>query len=136
MNKYIDLLKSKHLTVTPQRLEIVNLFSQQIHLNIDQLYKLVHKSFPSISLATVYKNINIMLEKNFLMEIQIPGKKSIYELVKDEHSHLTCMKCNEIIDIFLDTSELYAEAESLSDFKLQSSSIVFTGVCASCQEAS
>lgn len=134
MISYVNLLKEKKLTVTPQRLEIVNILSSRGHLNIDELYKLLLVSFPSISLATVYKNINTMLEKVFLSEVQIPNKKNVYELAKDEHAHVTCSKCGIILDIDLDTSGLLQEAQSKSSFLLDSKNIVFNGICKKCQK--
>ena len=126
MTSYIDLLKAKQLTVTPQRLEIVNILSSHGHLNIDELYKLLLTSFPSISLATVYKNINKMLEKLFLSEVQVPNKKNVYELIKEEHAHV-------VWDIDLDTSLLVKEAQNKSSFILDAKSIVLSGACKKCQ---
>lgn len=134
MNSYVDLLKGNNLTVTPQRLEIVKLLSAHGHLNIDDLYRLLMLSFPSISLATVYKNMNTMLEKLFLSEVQIPNKKNVYELYKENHSHVICSSCAEIVDIYLDAATLLREAETKSHFTLETSSIIFNGLCSKCQK--
>lgn len=133
VNNYMTLLKEKNLTVTPQRLELVNLLSSHGHLNIDDLYKSLSASFPSISLATVYKNVNTMLEKNFLMEVQIPNKKNVYELMKEEHVHVSCSRCGEILDVNLSTEGILKEAEQKSDFKLNFASVTFDGTCVKCQ---
>jgi len=134
MSSDIQLLKSHHLTVTPQRLEIVNLFSSYGHLDIDTLYMLLQKNFPSLSLATVYKNVNLMLEKNFISEVQLENKKNVYELIKQAHSHVVCVQCNAILDIFLDTQILFEEVAKKSHFQLETSNIVFNGVCSECQQ--
>lgn len=135
MIDFVALLKEKNLTVTPQRIEIVNILSSSGHINIDELYKKVHISFPSISLATVYKNINIMLEKLLVSEVQIPNKKNVYELSKEEHSHVTCTECDAIMDIQLDTDEVLRKAQEKSGFKLHGSSVIFSGVCQECSSS-
>lgn len=135
MKTYINLLKEKKLVVTPQRLELVNILSSHEHLNVDEIYKLLSITFQSVSLATVYKNIHTMIEKDFLMEVQIPHKKNVYELKKNAHSHIICSKCSEILDINLNTEKLIAEAEKKSNFKLNSNSLVFSGICSRCQIA-
>ena len=132
MLDYVTLLKEKTLTVTPQRLEIVSLLSSNQHINVDELYVLLHNNFPSISLATVYKNINVMLEKLLLSEVQIPNKKNVYELMKEEHCHLMCLECHEILDLKLDITKLIKEAELKSGYSIYSSDLVFSGVCPSC----
>jgi len=129
---YKVLLKEKKLAATPQRLEIINLLSIHGHLTIDELYKLLVINFPSISLATVYKNIHIMTEKSFLTELPISNKKNVYELIKKKHSHVVCSKCNEILDIDIDTTSLLNEVTHKSDFKIQTSTIIFSGTCPKC----
>ena len=132
MTNYTNLLKDYDLKVTPQRIAIVEELYINGHMNIDDLYKNLLEKFPSISLATIYKNINAMIEKVFLSEVKIPNTKSVYELVKSEHAHLVCSSCGEIEDITLNTSSVLNEAEALSQFKIDSTNVVLSGVCPSC----
>ncbi len=130
---YVSLLQANNLKATPQRLTIVEELYLNGHLNIDELYKSLQTKFPSISLATIYKNINAMIEISFLSEVKIPHKKSVYELRKKEHSHVVCSSCNSIMDIELDTNTLIKEASKLSNYSLQESNIIFNGICSSCR---
>lgn len=129
---YLEILRQYNLKATPQRLEIVDILQKYGHINIDDLYKTLQKKFPSLSLATIYKNINKMCEKSFLSEVKIPNKKSVYELSKKEHSHVVCSKCNTIIDINLDTSNILNQASSLTNYDLKQSSIILNGICPRC----
>ena len=131
---YVTLLKDNNLKATPQRLSIVEVLYTHGHMNIDQLYHSLLEKFPSISLATIYKNINAMMEICFLSEVKLPNKKSVYELTKQEHSHVVCSECSEVIDITLDKSTLCAQAKQESKYTLKSSSIVFDGICPSCNK--
>ena len=126
------LLQKHNLKATPQRLEIVNVLSKNGHLNINDLYTAIQKVFPSISLATIYKNINIMLEKGFLLEVKLSDQKNVFELVKDEHSHVRCIKCNVVSDIKLDVAEILTKVQDLSKYNLNSTSLIFNGVCPRC----
>ncbi len=134
MEKYTNLLKDYNLKVTPQRLAIVEELYKNGHLCIDDLYKKLLKKFPSISLATIYKNLNAMCEKSFLSEVQIPHSKSVYELVKEEHAHIVCKSCGNIKDLALDTSSLINEVSNISDFQIETSSIVLGGLCLNCSK--
>lgn len=127
------LLKEYNLKVTPQRVAIVDELYKHGHMNVDDLYKNLLEKFPSISLATIYKNINAMVEKIFLNEVKIPETKSVYELIKEEHSHLVCSSCGKIEDIMIDTSILQSSLSKQSSFKVESSEVIFTGVCENCQ---
>jgi len=132
MNNYTDILRQHNLKVTPQRLAITDVLYKRGHISLENLYEVMIKKFNSISLATIYKNINLMLENSFIQEVKIPHAKSVYELVKEEHSHVVCSKCNSIMDISLDTSKILDEASSLSNYNLIESAIVFNGVCPKC----
>ena len=130
---YVTLLKDNNLKATPQRLSIVEELYNHGHMNIDQLYKSLLTKFPSISLATIYKNINAMIEICFLAEVKLPNKKSVYELTKQEHSHVVCSECGEVMDLTLDLSKLCDQAKAKSDYTLKHSNIVFDGICPSCK---
>jgi len=131
---YMKLLKDHNLKATPQRLTIVEQLCQHGHMNIDDIYRALQKKFPSISLATIYKNINAMTEIAFLSEVKIPTKKSVYEITKEEHSHVVCTECNKVIDVELETQQLIEEAQKKSGFTLCKSSIVFDGICNECKD--
>lgn len=132
MTNYANLLKEYDLKVTPQRVAIVEELYKNGHMNIDDLYKKLLSKFPSVSLATIYKNVNAMIEKVFLSEVKIPNSKSVYELVKGEHAHLVCSSCGMIEDITLKTKDLVEEASSNSNFKIESSNIILSGTCQKC----
>ncbi|NOQ30375.1 MAG: transcriptional repressor [Helicobacteraceae bacterium] len=128
-----NLLKY-NLKATPQRLCIANCLDIHGHMNVDELYFLVSQEFPTISVATIYKNIKIMLERVFIKEVKIPKQKSVYELNKAQHSHIVCSKCNKIVDIQLQTEELLRSASQISNFTLNESAIVLNGVCPECSK--
>lgn len=127
------LLKEYELKVTPQRVAIVEELHKNGHMNIDDLYKNLLEKFPSISLATIYKNVNAMIEKIFLIEVKVPQAKSVFELAKEQHSHLVCSSCGKIEDIYIDTSAVNNSLMAISNFKIDTTDVVFTGTCSKCQ---
>ncbi len=134
MINYTTLLKEYDLKVTPQRVAIVEELYINGHMNIEDLYKKLLSKFPSISLATIYKNINAMIEKVFLNEVKIPNSKSVYELVKEEHSHLVCSFCGKIEDVEINTSSLLKEVNSSTNYTIKEINMVFTGICPDCSK--
>ena len=134
MIDYTQLLKEHNLKVTPQRVAIVDELYLKGHINIDDLFLSLKSKFPSISLATIYKNINSMLEKLFVCEVKVPHQKSVYELTKELHSHVVCSNCNAIEDITLNTSLIFSEACKKSEYTLDNIEVVFTGLCKKCSK--
>ncbi|MEN4052907.1 MULTISPECIES: Fur family transcriptional regulator [Sulfurimonas] len=133
MNNFTDSLRAHHLKATPQRLEIANTLYKYGHVNIEDLYEIMLKKFNSISLATIYKNINIMIENAFIQEVKIPNQKSVYELTKEAHSHLVCDKCGMVEDITLDLSSISELAAHSTNFQIKKADLVFSGLCKNCQ---
>ncbi len=133
MNNFTETLRAHHLKATPQRLEIANTLYKHGHVNIEHLYETMLKKFNSISLATIYKNINIMIENAFIQEVKIPHQKSVYELTKEAHSHLVCDKCGMVEDITLDLSSISEFATHETNFEIKKADLVFSGLCKNCQ---
>jgi len=133
MNNYTQILREHNLKATPQRLEITNALYLHGHMSIETLYELMLKKFSSISLATIYKNINLMLENSFIQEVKLPNEKSVYELSKDSHSHIMCIDCGEVIDIDLDLSSIVSNATESTNFLIKKSDLILSGTCKNCQ---
>ena len=133
MYKNQELLREHNLKATPQRLAIVELMQIHGHISIEELYKYVKEKFASISLATLYKNINAMIAVDFVKEIKIPYTKTKYELIKDPHSHLLCEKCNKVEDITIDLKAISQDCANNSHYQVNEASLLLSGICPSCQ---
>lgn len=132
MKNNLELLKSYQLKITPQRLAIVEELAKYGHLSIEDLYQGLLERFPTISLATVYKNINAMEEKDFVQEVKIPDLKSKYELSKAHHAHVVCHECKKVEDIIVSTEKVLDEVKDVSHYKIDREDLVFTGICPEC----
>lgn len=132
LQKYMELLKEHNIKITPQRLAIVALMDQYGHISVRDIYEKIRAKFPSLSLATVYKNINAMMETHFINELKIVGQENKYELAKERHSHLICQKCGMIEDIEIDTSGIEKSIPKESGFEVVETSVQFFGICQKC----
>ena len=132
MKYYTNMLREHNLKATPQRIAIVNSISNNGHLNIDTLYENIKSQFASISLATIYKNINCMIENLLISEVKLPNQKTVYEIIKAKHSHLVCVKCEEVTDIYTHEKELVDEICKENHFKVLQSDLIISGTCKNC----
>ncbi len=132
MNNYTNQLRLHNLKATPQRLAIADALHMHGHITVESLYEMMLKKFSSISLATIYKNMNLMIENSFVEEIKLPDTKSVYELKKASHSHLLCKACGEVEDVTIDLSSAMEDASNRSDFKIDSTALTFVGLCQKC----
>ena len=133
MNIFANKLREHNLKATPQRLVILESIHLHGHLNIDRLYDEVKQKFNTVSLATIYKNINAMIQNMVLSEVKLPSEKSVYEITKDAHAHLVCTQCKKIFDISIATDNITQNVSNQYQFEIEKSDFVFLGKCKSCK---
>ena len=131
MTNYINLLKKNDLKATIQRTSILKSIDQAGHINIDEIYEDVKEQYPTLSLATIYKNIILMQQNSVIVEVPMNGEKSKYELKKDDHIHLICQQCGSIQD--REITQSTQKTLVIENFKLNNSQINLYGVCQNCQ---
>lgn len=128
------LLKSKNLKITAQRVAILDTLRNNGHSSIDDIFVSIRGQIPSVSLATIYKNILAMQNANILKSVKTPTQKQKYEINKKPHIHLHCRKCDNLEDFEMDMSVFRAYCEEKSGYKnIDDTSIIFSGICQSCQ---
>jgi Fur family ferric uptake transcriptional regulator/Fur family peroxide stress response transcriptional regulator len=137
MTDYAILLKESGLKATFQRMNILESIEEYGHMSIDAIYEKVIETHPSLSLATIYKNIILMVEKGVLVEVPIAGEKARYELAKADHIHLVCTVCGEVEDRphNVDADALFTAMTQDENFTLNKQQINLYGVCSECREA-
>ena len=135
MIDYAMLLKESGLKATFQRMNILGSIEVYGHMSIDTIYEEVVKTHSSLSLATVYKNIILMVEKGVLVEVPITGKKPKYELLKDDHIHLVCTECGDVEDKpkHSGADDIFTAMTKEENFTLSKQQVNLYGVCVECQ---
>ncbi len=131
---YSEELRKCKLKATVQRQKLAEILHQKGHLSIENIYEEMKKDIPAISLATVYKNVNMMVENGFLSLLTMPCHRLVYEIEKPVHSHLHCVKCHTISDIEVLLDSTKKEVEDSSGFEITNHILIFDGVCASCRK--
>ncbi|RAX58196.1 transcriptional repressor [Helicobacter monodelphidis] len=131
-----QLLRSRNLKITPQRTAILGELQRLGHATIEEVYERIRYLYPSLSLATVYKNLSSLQEVNVVDEVKIPNQKQHYEIAKDPHVHLVCQQCGEIRDLLLPCEELQQQCVENSGYYINRSCIAFMGLCPECQQKS
>ena len=81
-------------------LEIVN--SSYNHPTADMIYKEVQKQIPNISLGTVYRNLNQLVEHGYIKKISIPNESERFDKTLQEHIHFICLSCKKVEDLSIE----------------------------------
>lgn len=106
------------------------------HPTAEELYTMVREHMPSISLGTVYRNLNVLVDSDEIRKFEPPGQvKARYDAKREEHAHLVCRECNTVYDLNLpEVSSIDEKVETITGFYTEQRDIVLNGVCRSCRE--
>lgn len=119
---------------TIQRAAVKAAVSALGHATADEVFEYVHSSYPSISRATVYRNLNFLADSGELAEIKITGGANIYDMTTVPHFHIKCSVCGKIADADLGLSEsLITLVKDTHGFDIRSCEVLFTGLCPECK---
>lgn len=104
------------------------------HPTSAEIYDEVRVLHPSISRATVYRNLAVLADSGEILRIPMPGGADRYDFRIDCHAHAECTECGRIFDIEL--SDSVSVADMVADdhgFDVRSYALVFSGVCEDCR---
>jgi Fur family peroxide stress response transcriptional regulator len=78
---------------------VMVLRSTSSHPNAEWIYKEVKKRMPSISLATVYRNLRLLKDTGEVSEIHTTDNNTHFDINTKDHYHFRCDLCRRIIDL-------------------------------------
>jgi len=132
-----ELLRKRGYRLTPQRYMILSVIEEATeHLSVEQITERVQQRNPFVSLSTVYRTLELLLNLGLVRENHLPGEQPRYEVARGRaHHHLICHRCHETIH--LDETLLGNLNEQLQEkyhFQGISLNLLATGYCTACWE--
>lgn len=105
------------------------------HVTADEIYEAIAKEHPTISRATVYRNLNRLSQTGKIRRIEIPGGADRFERWCHPHYHIKCEECGRIFDVDMEyIPHLEDKIRDTHGFQLTGHDILFTGICPQCRE--
>ena len=104
------------------------------HPTAEWIYNKVHKKYPNMSFATVYRNLKQMKEEGIINSIGIIDDHERFDGCIKQHPHFICEKCHKVIDIEEDLTRLIENTGSLKNYQINNASICFYGLCSECKK--
>lgn len=135
-SQFRKLCEQAGLALTHQRQVIYDvLCSIDGHPSPEEVYARVKQSIPSISLATVYKNLHLFIDSGIFQQVSLHHGSMRVETNASPHYHLLCTGCKAIHDIDPQVLGLPDLPRELPDgFRMQRLAVDVLGLCAACQE--
>lgn len=103
------------------------------HPTADELYEKVKKKLSRISLATVYRNLEILTEAGQISKIEISGRQKRFDSELHHHNHVYCIDCHRVDNIDIDKKPGDSiKPKDLGGYAIDSYRIEFKGLCPNC----
>ncbi len=124
------------LRMTNQREMILReLVKNKQHLTADELYDIVKKVMPRISLATVYRNLEILSEAGIIGKLEISGRQKRFDYDPEDHDHIYCAVCHRVDNLNIERSGDEAKKmASVEGYSVTGYRLEIIGICESCQK--
>jgi Fur family peroxide stress response transcriptional regulator len=126
------LFRAKRVPLTHQRLAVYEeLAARRDHPSAESLYASLKTSYPSLSLATVYKTLQMLHEMGMVARVDSPAAQARYDAIVETHHHAVCASCGRIEDVFDPRLDRLPQPKA-SGFEIEGHSVHFHGLCAAC----
>lgn len=136
IDHYIQQLKKFNIRMTTQRYAILEYLAiEGNHPTANEVYEYLKEDFPTMSVATVYNNINFFKKAGIVTELPFADGSSRFDLSETHHYHAVCASCGKVEDFdYPNFTEAERMAEKQTNFKVVNHSFKVTGICLECQK--
>jgi Fur family peroxide stress response transcriptional regulator len=136
LDEMIAKLREHDFRITPQRLAVLKvLAASQGHPSVEGIYKAVREEFPTTSIATVYKTVNLLKQIDQVLELGFPDGSNRYDGNKPfPHPHVICLRCQKVLDPELGSlQDMTSEVGEETGFEILTHRLDFFGLCRECR---
>ncbi len=128
-------LREEGLKVTSQRLLIYQeLEGNTEHPTAEQVYERVRRALPTISLTTVYKILNELVELGEVRRFDLGDGAARFDPNTSRHVHARCRRCGAVLDLEASRAPVRVPAEA-DGFRVEDYHLVLEGTCSGCRSS-
>lgn len=121
-------------TTKQRKIILEELRKLKSHPAATELYELVRKRLPRISLGTVYRNLEVLADAGIIRKMETAGTQKRFDGTIENHYHVRCVKCGRVDDLPIPPiSEIEDVVRGFSDYKISSYRLEFQGLCPTCK---
>ncbi len=111
--------------------------SMHDHPTADMVYDGLHRSYPTISKATVYRILGQLSANGDIRKISVTSGADHYDFNISPHYHIICTECGAVADVVVGTIPQVEEPEKyITDscgYTVSGGTVLFSGICPQCR---
>ena len=103
------------------------------HPTAEDVYTVVRQEFPKVSLGTIYRNLNLLVDQGDLIRIRCGDGVEHFDATVETHNHFICRSCGRVQDVDWELrSDIDQAAEKCCSGKIEGHELYFYGTCNQC----
>ncbi|MFH1755602.1 MAG: transcriptional repressor [Candidatus Latescibacterota bacterium] len=127
-------MKNFQRNTTQRKLILEELRKLTSHPTAAELYDIVRKRLPKISLGTVYRNLDFLSERGLIRKLDVSGTEKRFDIDLSEHYHVQCAMCGRIEDATEAPRQLeIGDIKCLNGYEIIDHRLEFIGICPDCR---
>jgi len=130
-------LSSRKLRMTRQRQVILEALRKvSSHPTADEVYEMVRRRLPRVSLGTVYRNLEMLSERGMIQKLELGGSRRRFDGNVRDHYHVRCIRCGRLEDAPVESVAAVEDAlRGATDYEIIGHRLEFIGLCPQCKKS-
>jgi len=127
--------RPRHRMTRQRRIILEVLAGTDAHPTADEVYRAVRRRMPRISLATVYRNLDLLAGAGQIGKLRFGDGAALYDGHAGAHHHVRCVGCGRVADVPAGFCRIRpGKVAGATGFELLSCRVEISGLCPACRE--
>ncbi len=129
-----EYLQRHGVRPSAQRIAVTRFMMENpVHPSAEMIHGALVKEMPTLSLATVYNTLRVLVDTGAVTMLNVDTRNSRYDLIMSPHAHFCCRKCGNLYDVPLAAIPLaMSQAADMGGFVIEDVDVCYHGVCGKC----
>ena len=122
--------------MTPQRRIILQAVRKRSdHPTASQVYDLVRRTAPRVSLGTVYRNLELLSASGLIQKVEGLGTQKRFDCRLERHHHIRCTQCGRVDDVSVELGNVVENTlQNSTEFSITGYQVDLAGICPCCKQ--
>jgi Fur family ferric uptake transcriptional regulator len=134
----IEYIRGRGMRVTPERMALLDeVYRQHGHIDAEEILDGLRASGAKVSRATVYRNLDLLVECGLVQRQRLGRNRFLYEHVHagQQHDHLACRRCGRVVEFVSPSIQaMLNEICRAHGFSREDRQLQIFGLCEGCVE--
>ncbi len=105
------------------------------HPTASNLYEIVRQRLPKISLGTVYRNLELLVQQGAIQKLEHAGSEARFDGNCTQHYHVRCVRCGRVDDAHdVPRDAAVSRIKDVCGYDVLEHRLEFIGICPHCKQ--